>query len=291
MLKQVTYTLSLLFLMLSACLLDRPVEGTPLARVGDKVLYLSDLKGILPSGLAYEDSVMMAEDFINKWVRNELLVKKAEENLPSNLKDFSKELADYRNSMIIYRYKMELMLERLDTIVNQREIQNYYNDNRDNFALNKDIVRALFIQIPLEVSRPEQVKVFCEQISDENLAELREFCLRYAVVCDIYAEAWVDLEPFVQRMNDWSGSVARNIYPNAMIEHRDKDFYYLLRIIDHQPAGSIAPVEYVESQIKNVIVNRRRIEFLKKVEDDVFLEGVRNNKFKLYEYEESREDE
>ncbi len=290
MLKAFGFILLGVGLTFNACLFDRPVDGTPLAKVGDQVLYLADLQSVLPSGLGYEDSVMMAEDYISKWIRNELLIKKAEENLPSSLKDFTKELKDYRNSMIIYRYKMELMLQRLDTIVGTRELQTYYNENKDNFVLNKSIVKALFIQIPLEVSRPEQVKVFCEQINDANLAELREFCLRYAVVCDIYSDDWVDLEPFLLRLTDWTGSEDRSIYPNAMIEHRDQDFYYLLRIIDHQPANSVAPMEYAESQIKNIIVNRRRIEFLKKVEDDVYLEGVRNNKFKLYEYEESNED-
>ncbi len=290
MLKPLGSILLVILLTFSACLFDRPVDGTPLAKVGEQVLYLADLQRVLPSGLGYEDSVMMAEDYINKWIRNELLVRMAEENLPSSLKDFSKELADYRNSMVIYRYKMELMLQRLDTIVGDRDIQGYYNENRDNFVLNKSIVKALFVQIPMEVSRPEQVKAFCEQITEANLAELREYCLRYAVVCDIYSEDWVDLEPFLLRLNNWAGSEDRSIYPNAMIEHRDQDFYYLLRIIDHQPANSIAPVEYVESQIKNIIINRRKIEFLKKVEDDVFLEGVRNNKFKLYEYEASNDD-
>jgi hypothetical protein len=44
----------------------------------------------------------------------------------------------------------------------------------------------------------------------------------------------------------------------------------------------LAPVEYVETDIKNLILNKRKIEFLKQIEENIYKEGIRQNKFKIY---------
>jgi hypothetical protein len=279
------YVLLTSIVALFSCNLRNDSERTPLAKVGENVLFLDDLRSVLPAGLSPDDSLMMAEDYIKKWIMNELLVKKAEENLSPLQKDLTKELNEYRSSMLTYRYKMELMLQRLDTIVEEREISAYYGQNKENFILNRDIVKAIFIKIPAEVTKPEQVKVFCEQVSDDNLKELEEFCLKYAITFDIFVDNWVELDLVTQNLPEQLEDKNRFLRRNAIIEIRDNDFYYLLCVIDYRLANNMAPVEYVTENIKNLIINRRRIDFLKKIEDDVYLEGIRNNKFKLYSYE------
>ncbi len=281
----VRYVLLLGIVANFSCNLRTDSERTPLAKVGEKILFLDDLQSILPAGLSPDDSLMMAEDYIKKWIMNELLVKKAEENLSPAQKDLTKELNEYRSSMLTYRYKMELMLQRLDTIVGEKEISAYYGQNKENFILNRNIVKAIFIKIPVEVTRPEQVKVFCEQVSDDNLRELQEFCLKYAITYDIFVDNWVELDLIAQNLPEPMEDKNRFLRRNAIIEIRDNEFYYLLCIIDYRLANNVAPVEYVEENIKNLIINRRRIDFLKKIEDDVYLEGIRNNKFKFYSYE------
>ena len=281
----VRYVLSAAIVALISCNLRNDPERIPLAKVGENILFLDDLQSVLPTGLSPDDSIMMTEDYIKKWIMNELLVKKAEENLSPLQKDLTKELNEYRSSMLTYRYKMELMLQRLDTVVNETEISAYYGQNKNNFILNRDIVKAIFIKIPSEVSKPEQVKVFCEQVSDDNLKELEEFCLKYAITFDIFVDNWVELDLIAQNLPGPMEDKTRFLRRNAIIEIRDSDFYYLLCVIDYRLANNMAPVEYVEANIRDLIINRRRIDFIKKIEDDVYLEGIRNNKFKLYSYE------
>lgn len=279
------YLFCSLLLLLSACTLRDDDGKVPLAHVGERVLYNTDLQNIIPPGLSHDDSLMMAQDYIKKWVMNELLVNKAEENLSYGQKDLTKELMEYRNSMLTYRYKMELMLQKLDTIVSQQEISNYYNLYQGNFVLNKTIVKAIFIQIPAEVSNPGQVKVFCEQVTDDNLKELQEYCTKFAITYDIYVDNWVDLDLIASKMPEPVDNEKILLRRNNQIEMRDDDFYYLLCIIDFRLNNQTAPIEYVSGSIRDLIINKRKIDFLKKLEEDVYNEGVRNNKFKVYEYE------
>ena len=279
------YLFSFLLLLLSACTPGNDTGETPLARVGEKVLYVSDLQSVLPSGLSPDDSTLMAQDYIKKWIMNELLVSKAEDNLKPDQKDLTRELEDYRNSMLTYRYKMELMLQKLDTIVSTQEISNYYNLYQENFVLDRTIVKAIFIKIPAEVSNPEQVKVFCEQVTDDNLKELQEYCTKFAITYDIFVDNWVDLDLIAGKMPEPVDDEKILLRRNTHIEMRDDGFYYLLCIIDFRLINQTAPIEYVSESIRNLIINKRKIDFLKKLEEDVYNEGVRNNKFKVYEYE------
>lgn len=271
--------------LFSACNLSVKRGKIPLAKVGEQVLYLDDLKSVIPVGLSYDDSTMLAEDYIKKWIMNELMVKKAEENLSPSQKDLSRELNEYRNSMLTYRYKMELMLQKLDTTVSDREIAEYFEPNKENFILDKNLVKAIFIKIPLEVTKLGQVKAFCEQISDDSLRELQEFCLKYATTYDIFVDNWVELEVIARNLPKPIEDEQRFLRQNNILELRDNEFYYLFCVVDYRLANEIAPVEYVSESIKNAVINKRRIDFLKSLEDDVYLEGIRNNKFKMYSYE------
>jgi hypothetical protein len=276
-------------IVIAGCIFQPDNDRVSLARVGDRVLYLDDLISVLPSGLSADDSLMMAEDYIKKWVTSELLVKKAEENLTPVQKDLSRELLEYRNSMLTYRYKMELMLQRLDTVVTEKELTEYYEMHKNNFVLNKNIVKAIFIEIPSEITRPEQAKVFCEQVSDDSINELHEFCLKFATLCEVYIDNWVEFDVIAQYLPVAIEDQRSFLQQNKLFEARNDDFYYLLCIIDQRFANQIAPVEYVEQSVKNLIINRRRIDFLRKIEEDVYLEGIRNNKFKLYDYEPEKD--
>ena len=136
---------------LTACSLFAD-KGEPVAKVGIHVLSLTELKKNVPNYLDATDSSLWADDYIKKWIQRELLLLKAEENLKAEMKDVTNELEEYRNSLIVYRYKNELMKEKMDTTVKEADIKDYFNNNKESFILNRNIVKAIYIKIPLEVS-------------------------------------------------------------------------------------------------------------------------------------------
>ena len=116
--------ISFLALCLTACNLFF-VKDEPVAKVGDRVLTMKELSGFVPDYLDATDSALWADDYVKKWIQRELLLLKAEGNLKADLKDVSKELEEYRNSLIVYRYKNELVKEKMDTTVSDATIQKY----------------------------------------------------------------------------------------------------------------------------------------------------------------------
>lgn len=264
---------------------------TAVAEVGDKKLYRSDVNEVIPTGIEKEDSVVMADDYIRKWVKKELLIQKAEENLNSEQKNVTKELEEYRNSLITYKYKNELMKQRMDTTVTDQQIEDYYNEYSENFNLPRNIVKAIYIKIPKEYANPEQLKKMCSNTTEEGLTELREYCLQYAKGFDIFMDNWVDFEIVLRNIPKEIDNPEQFLKQNKWIELEDSNYYYLVSIQDYKLKNEQAPLEYMKDNIKNLILNRRKIAFLKQLENNVYTEGVRKNKFKIYNQKENEENE
>ena len=124
---------------------------------GDK-LYFSDIQDLISPGLRSEDSLKLVQALCEKWAKEQLLVQKAKINLPLVLQDVQAQVESYENSLLIYSYQKELLNQKLDTIVNDDEIESYYEKNKENFILNDAVVRVNYIQakkrspIPVESS-------------------------------------------------------------------------------------------------------------------------------------------
>ena len=118
-----------------------------IARVNDKYLYQEDLVDVVPAGTAANDSIEITAAYINNWVRQELLLKQAEDNLEESNRDFTDQIEQYRNSLIIYAYESELVNQKLDTVVPSSEIEEYYQENQSNFHLRENIVLASYVII------------------------------------------------------------------------------------------------------------------------------------------------
>ena len=118
----------------------------PVAAIYDKVLYQSDLQDILYDGISVNDSIVRTKAFIDNWIRRQLLIHQAENNLDKSELDCLKEIEDYRNSLIIYKYESLLISQNLDTVVSDDEIEKYINDNA-LFDMNKDAVRSIILNI------------------------------------------------------------------------------------------------------------------------------------------------
>ena len=279
------------FIILSSVLLlqcskNEVSEDKIIAQVGEKKLFGSELSQIIPKNTEEEDSTLLANDYVRKWVKQELLIQKANENLTLEQKNLTRELEDYRNSLIIYKYKNELMNQQMDTVVTREQIEQYYNANPDNFKLNSNIVKAIFIKIPIDLAKTSFIKDLVDDNSEEGKNSLREYCLQYAKSFDFFNENWVNFEIVKNNIPVEITDEEQFLARNNQIELKDSNYYYLVTIQDYKLLNELAPIEYVERNIKNLILNKRKIDFLKQVEENIYKEGVRQNKFKIYSEKE-----
>jgi len=274
------YQLLGLLLTLAAC--SNPEHEQAIARVGDSYLYPSDIAEALPKSTDAQDSALLADEFINKWIKKELIIQKANENLSDSQKDVSRELEEYRNSLIIYRYKNELLKQRLDTVVSASQIEQFYTDNATTFKLDRCIVKAVFVKLPNDIGDPEHLKQLVADDSEEGQNELYDYCMQYAKSFEIALDKWIDFQVLNRNLPLSIEDPETFLTRNRMKEMNDSNYYYLVRIHDYVLTNELAPLEFVENNIKNLILNQRKVEFLKALENNIFTEGERQKKFKIY---------
>ena len=279
--RRIALYISFLALSLTACN-SFLAKDEPVARVGERQLTMKELSGYIPDYLDATDSALWADDYVKKWVQRELLLLKAEENLKADLKDVSKELEEYRNSLIVFRYKNELVKEKMDTTVSDTNIQKYFNEHRESFILNRNIVKAIYIKIPVQVSNPDNIKDLCMTDNKEKQAKLNEYCMSYAKAYDRFNDQWVAADMVLKNTPAVIKDQDQFLERNRFVESTDMNYYYIVCIRDYRLSGQVSPIEYVQNDIKNLILSKQKIEFLKQIEKDIYKEGVDNNKVKLF---------
>ena len=175
------------------------------------------------------------------------------------------------------------MRQKMDTTVTEAQVQDYYEENKENFKLNKNIVKAIFVKVPEEFAQPEQLKAWSKSPTDEDIIELRDFCVQYAKSYDILTDNWVDFEVVARNIPTEIENMEQFLKSNKTIELTDEGYYYFVSILDFKLRNELAPAEFVTGNIKSLIINKRKIDFLKEVENNIYKEGIRKNKFRINE--------
>jgi hypothetical protein len=259
---------------------DKP-EDKPLAKVGDSYLYKSELNGYFRPGITSDDSIIMFKALVEKWIRKQLIVEKAKLNLTQEEMDVEKELDDYRTSLIIYKYEQKMLKERLDTVVQNAEIEKYYNQNTQSFNLNSPIVKAQFIKLSLKTPQLDKLKLWLKTDNSENVRLIDEYCYKYNVKYNYFNDEWISFEN-IKMMMPFTSNVTENyLAANKVIELTDSTNLYLLKIRDIRFSGTAAPLEFVKPNIKSIIILKRKQQLINELEDKIYFEALDKNGFEL----------
>jgi hypothetical protein len=278
------YLIILILLVTNACRnrFQNPME-TPLAVVGDKHLYASELASVIPDNLTYSDSAAKASDYITKWVRRELMLKRAEENLTVEQKDVIHELEEYRASLIIHRYQQELVKQRLDTTVTEKDIQDFYERNNTGFILQQNIVKGIYLEVNKSVDSPKQTRKWMNSDEEEPITELETYSYQYATKFDYFVERWVDFSLIESRIPIKVANTEQFLKRKKLVEISDTTNNYYLSIREFKLIGEKAPYNFVKDQIENLILNNRKMELIKELERNVLEKGKEENLYTIIE--------
>ena len=123
---------------------DTTTQSEPseiVAQVGSSILTRSDIANLVNSNTSEQDSLLITNRYVQNWLKKELLVKKANQNMRIDMADIEKKVADYRYALISYEYQKLKVEQELDTVVSEEEIAQYYDQNKENFSLRQKLLK------------------------------------------------------------------------------------------------------------------------------------------------------
>jgi len=253
-----------------------------LARVDKEYLYESDIKGLIAPGTKSTDSINIVRTYIDTWVQKKLLVDQAKRNLPPADLDFTSQLAEYENSLIIYAYEKALVDQKLDTIVTGEEIESYYNSNLNNFLLKENIVKLQYVKLPVNSKQIQQVRKLLAADDPVSLTNLSELCEKQAADYFLDNDNWLSFSDVQKEIPVKSYDQEAFLRSNRNFEYQDSSYVYIIRIRDFKIKDNISPLAYERSRIRDMILNKRKIELINSMHRDVYNEAVKNNNFEIY---------
>ena len=255
-----------------------------LARVGDKYLYRSDIKIKIDSFENDEDSILKTRNFIDNWARKNLLYQKALINLSEyKVKNLENLINDYRYDLYGNVYKESLLNNLLDTLSVDKKLSLFYEENYNLFKLNESLFKIRFIQFPIDnVDKNDIIKSF---IRYNKLDKVFLDSLSYQFTNMIFSDSvWISKKRLINNVsfiND--NNIERYTKKMNYFEYKDSLELYLLYVIDYKNNGEIAPLSHVVSSIKNIILNKNKIEYSKKIDKEIIQDAIKSKKFEIYD--------
>ena len=262
---------------------DGDSDRQPAARANDSYLYKDELVGIIAPGTPEADSAKLVEAYINTWVRKQLLIQEASRKIDINEAQVERKILDYRYSIIAYEYQTYYIKQHLDTAVSASEIETYYKGNIDNFVLKQNIVQGTFIKIPKNAPRTQKIKELIFSTRDKEQNELKSYCLSFSVAYHISGTNWVVFDELVKNspMAEYPNKI-QFLKSTPYFETSDENFLYFLRIAQYRISDNVSPLEFVKDDIRNIILNKRKVELAKQLEDEVYEYALDQNQFEIY---------
>ena len=258
-------------------------KRNPVAKAFDAVLYYDQIPGNIIKGTGSPDSLVIIQNYINRWAKREFIYQKARENLSTDLRnEIERQINDTRTDLIIYQYQRQMMIEKMDTVVTEQEIENHYDLNPTSFILSSNIVKALFIKLPVETPNLYRIRLLARSNNQSDLQELESSSFQFAEKFDDFGENWITLDRLAieirERITDQENFLKRY----SFYETSDSAYVYLLNIRDYRLRSTIAPFDYVREDIKRIILNNRRFEFIQSLENGIYNDAIKENKLKIY---------
>ncbi len=253
-----------------------------IASVGAKKLTLSELNLAIPHNMKEIDSISFSQNYIEKWVKNQLLLEKAELNLDKqSQKSIDVMIDNYRTSLLLFKYQQMFINQKLDTVVKDNQIEDYYTEHSDNFKLDSAVVKAIFVQLPKSVQNNYSIGQWMRSGQESDLAKLEDYC--YQNANNFYlGEDWQYLGVVLSKIPRKISNQDSFLKSSRYMEASDSSYNYHLYVVDFRVEGDTMPLVFVKNQIMDILINHRKVKLIKDLENNIYNDAVNKKKFTIY---------
>ncbi|MDF2438582.1 MAG: hypothetical protein K0Q95_2958 [Bacteroidota bacterium] len=273
-----------LLIILTACSSEpeRDTKRTPVAKAGNYILYADELQNLVSAGTSAKDSLDVLHKFIDNWVRESLVIQKAEDNLTEEQKDVEKQLQDYRKSLITYTYEKELVKQKLDTVISNEEIESYYNNNQTDFELKDNIIKVIYVKVSKKAPGIDKLKKWYKSDNMKDREQLAGYCHQFAENFYLDDNSWLLFDDLLKEIPIQTYNKELFLQNNRFVEVADSLNNYFLNIKGFKIRNSISPLSFEKENIKNIILNKRKLELITKMKLDVYNDAANTKKIEIY---------
>ena len=270
--------------MISSCNLfeNKPVRA--IAKYKSNYLFFEDIKKYIPKNLSEKESLVLIENEIAKWAKNHILIEQANINLDNDKKNHLLVMAkEYSDELFSFHYKEKIVKSLMDTVVNQNSIDEYYKQNKINYKLNEDIVKARFIKISNENFEIPNIRNRFRRFNKSDISFLDSISLQFSAY-SFNDSIWINKDVFFSKLPEVRDYVKNNIVKkNLFYQLEDSLELYLIKVSESALRNTIAPIDYLEPTLRQILINKRKLEFIRNFENELYIDAIQTKELEIYE--------
>jgi hypothetical protein len=278
------HILLLLLIVASSCTFFKNADGRILvARVNDTYLYQEDLGNLVSKGTSKEDSLLLVQNFINRWATQQLFVDGAMLNLRESKQEaFDKLVVQYKNDLYTKAYIEALVSRSINTSVTIEEAGDYYNKNKEVFKLNEELIKFRYVHIDENIIDFQNIKKKFERFNDNDKRELDSISIQFKSY-SFNDSIWIKVSQAIDKIPAVTIENKNELLKKSnFIQLKDSLGVYLMQINDVLLRHDTAPLEYVKTTIDQIVINKRKLELIRQLEKDITKDAIKNKQFEIY---------
>ncbi len=254
-----------------------------IARVNNTYLYKEDIKDLIPEKTSKEDSINIVNNFINTWATRQLFMDQAKRNLTQEeLKEFDELVESYQRTLYINAYKNAVINKSINMEITEQDIETYYNENLENFNLNEELVKIRYLHLPADYGNIVATQRQLNRFKEEDIQDLGEKSQEY-IAYSFNDSTWIKFDQILNKIPILRKQDKTKLLKSGKyIQLRDSTGVYMVKVKEVLWRNQQAPLEFIKPTIRQIILNKRKLELVKKIEKDITKDAVENKQFEVY---------
>ncbi|MFM9944889.1 MAG: hypothetical protein ACKVQB_06615, partial [Bacteroidia bacterium] len=149
--KSLFWALSIVFLIATCQTKTQETEDKIVAKAFDKSLSMAEIEPLLGANMTRQDSFFFVKEYIDNWLQKQVILNTALKKDMGSTDEINIKVENYRQDLIAFEFRKKMLAEKLDTNITQGETKAYYTNHTENFELKQNIIRFVFIKMPLDL--------------------------------------------------------------------------------------------------------------------------------------------
>lgn len=283
--KSIFIYLLLSLILLQSCdyfTFKKDVTPQTVARVNDTYLYKDDLVAIFTKDISKQDSITLAKNYINNWIKQQLLLSKAQLNLENRSDEFEELVKQYREDLFINSYKEAVVKQYLDTVITEDDIDQFYLNNNEIFKLNEELIKVKYIKIGLDNSNKKELTKLFKSTTNKDLEKLKENAL-FMKSHHLNDSIWIKYSDLINEIPALKTEDKQLLLKkDNFIQKEDSLSLYLVTIKKVLQSNEIAPKSYITPAIRQMILHQRKLLLLRNIEETLIEDATKKQQFEIY---------
>jgi len=253
-----------------------------IAKAYDSYLYPNELN-ILKQYDNPADSINDVNYQIKEWLLHHVILNQSQTQLPSDIQEeIDEKVLEYKNDLYEFAYKSEVIRQKMDTIIADSIIEQYYNTYISSYQLDEPYLRFIYVKC----DKPNYVKEVEKWMKNTiDLHNLEDFCKEELQECHLYPDKWIALKYFQNKLEGTKLNLNEIKSKRSLIQLKDDKIIYLVKIIEFKDKGDSAPLSFVKEDIKSALINKRKNEFINNFLNQLLERELDKGKLKILETE------